>query len=129
MHLWQTKNKMKKLWIKKGLMILIFGTLAVLVFGFVVMSLWNNILPAVIGVKTITFLQALGILLLSKILFGGLGARGGWRGSAAWKQKMKQRFENMTPEEREKFKAEWKNRCGGRWGNFERKDSETKAVD
>lgn len=129
MHLWQTKNKMKKLWIKKGLMILIFGTLAVLVFGFVVMSLWNNILPAVIGVKTITFLQALGILLLSKILFGGFGGRGGWRGSAAWKQKMKQRFENMTPEEREKFKAEWKNRCGGRWGNFERKDSETKAVD
>jgi Ca2+/H+ antiporter, TMEM165/GDT1 family len=44
-------------------------------------------------------------------------------------KKMKQRFENMTPEEREKFKAEWKNRCGGRWGNFERKDSETKAVD
>ena len=120
---------MKKLWIKKGLMIVIFGTLAVLVFGFVVMSLWNNILPAVLGVKTITFLQALGILLLSKILFGGFGGRGGWRGSAAWKQKMKQRFENMTPEEREKFKAEWKNRCGGRWAGFDKKDSESKAVD
>ena len=78
---------MKKLWIKKGLMILIFGSIAVLVFGFIVMSLWNAILPAVIGVKTITFLQALGILLLSKILFGGFGGgRSGWRGSPAWKE-------------------------------------------
>lgn len=108
---------MKKLWIKKGLMILLFGSMAVLLFGFIVMSLWNNILPAVTGVKTITFLQALGILVLSKILFGGFGGRGGrWRGSPAWKEKMKQRWDKMTPEERDKFKAEWKNRCGGRWG-------------
>jgi Ca2+/H+ antiporter, TMEM165/GDT1 family len=107
---------MKKFWIKKGLMILIFGAIAVAVFGFIVMGLWNAILPAVLGVKAITFIQALGILLLSKILFGGFGGRG-WRGSQAWKQKMKQRLDNMTPEEREKFKAEWKNRCGGRWAS------------
>lgn len=106
---------MKKFWIKKGLMILIFGTAAVLLFGWIVMSLWNGILPAVLGVKAITFLQALGILLLSKILFGGFGGGGRWRGSPAWKEKMKQRWDTMTPEEREKFKAEWKNRCGGRW--------------
>ncbi len=110
---------MKQLWIKKGLMILLFGTIAVIVFGFVVMGLWNNILVAVTGVKAITFLQALGILLLSKILFGGFGGGGkSWRGSPAWKEKMKQRWDKMTPEEREKFKAEWKNRCGGRWGKF-----------
>lgn len=104
---------MKKFWIKKGLMILLFGSIAILIFGFVVMSLWNNILPEVTGVKTITFLQALGILILSKILFGGFGGR--WRASPAWKEKMKRRLDKMTPEEREKFKAEWKNRCGGRW--------------
>ena len=111
------KNTMKKFWIKKGLMILIFGTAAVLLFGWIVMSLWNGILPVVItGVKTITFLQALGLLLLSKILFGGFGGgRGKWRGSPAWREKMKQRWDTMTPEEREKFKDEWKNRCGGRW--------------
>ena len=108
---------MKKFWIKKGLMILIFGAIAVAVFGFIVMGLWNAILPAVLGVKAITFIQALGILLLSKILFGGFGGGRGWRGSQAWKQKMKQRLDNMTPEEREKFKSEWKNRCGGRWGH------------
>lgn len=109
---------MKKFWIKKGLMILIFGAAAILLFGWITMGLWNAILPAVLGVKAISFLQALGILLLSKILFGGFGGRG-WRGSPAWKQKMKKRFDNMTPEEREKFKAEWKNRCGGRWRSAE----------
>ncbi|MBK8609816.1 MAG: hypothetical protein IPL84_07670 [Chitinophagaceae bacterium] len=104
---------MKKLWIKKGIMILIFGIAAIFIFGLLVMYLWNAILPAVLGVKAITLIQALGILLLSKILFGGFGGR--WRGSPAWKQKMKQRWDKMTPEEREKFKAEWKNKCGNRW--------------
>lgn len=107
---------MKKFWIKKGAMILIFGSAAILLIGFVVMSLWNSILPAVIGVKTITFLQALGILVLSKILFGGFGGRGGrWRGSPAWKEKMKQRWDKMTPEEKERFKAECRSRWGNRW--------------
>jgi Ca2+/H+ antiporter, TMEM165/GDT1 family len=124
------KNNMKQLWIKKGLMILLFGTIAIIVFGFVVMGLWNNILVAVTGVKAITFLQALGILLLSKILFGGFGGGGkGWRGSPAWKEKMKQRWDKMTPEERDKFKAEWKNRCGGRWGSFNKKDEDTMMAD
>jgi hypothetical protein len=124
------KNNMKKLWIKKGLMILFFGIIAVIVFGFVVMGLWNALLPAVLGVKTITFVQALGILLLSKILFGGFGGGGkGWQGSAAWKEKMKQRWDKMTPEERETFKAEWKNRCGGRWGSLNKKDDDTMMAD
>lgn len=107
---------MKKHWIKKVLMILVFGTAAILLFGLLVMSLWNAILPAVLGVKAITFWQALGILLLSKILFGGFGGRhrGSWRNKEKWMQ-MKEKFAGMTPEEREKFKAEWKAKCGGHW--------------
>ena len=95
-------------------MIITIAIAAVLVFGFVVMGLWNAILPAVLGVKTITFLQALGILLLSKILFGGFGRGGGpFAGRRhEWRQQMKEKWGAMTPEEREKFKAEWKNRCG-----------------
>lgn len=107
---------MKKFWIKKGLLILIFGIAAILVFGLVVMSLWNAVLPAVLGVKTISFMQALGILLLSKILFGGFGGgrRGGWGNKGKWMD-MKEKFSGMTPAEKEKFKDEWRNRCGGRW--------------
>lgn len=110
-------------------MFLILFIAAVLLFGGVVMGLWNAILPAVLGVKAITFMQALGILLLSKILFGGFSGRG-WRGSPQWNQKMKQRWDNMTPEEREKFKAEWKNRCGGRWGRHsEMNDASSMAAE
>ena len=110
-------------------MFFFFFVAAVLLFGLVVMGLWNAILPAVLGVKAITFVQALGILLLSKILFGGFGGGRHWRGSQAWKQKMKQRWDNMTPEEREQFKAEWKNRCGHRWGSFEKTDSKSMAAE
>jgi len=106
---------MKNFWIKKGLMMVTFFTAAILFFTAVVMGLWNAILPAVLGVKAITYLQALGILVLSKILFGGFGR--GWQGGRGheWKQKMKDKWETMTPEQREQFKSEWKNRCGARW--------------
>lgn len=107
---------MKTFWIKKAIMILVFAIVAILAFGLLVMSLWNAILPVVIGVKAITFVQALGILLLSKILFGGFGGghRGGWRSKGKWME-MKEKFSGMTAEEKEKFKSEWRNRCGGRW--------------
>lgn len=107
---------MKKFWFKRVGMFLVFFIAAVLLFGTIVMWLWNAILPVVLGVKTINFAQALGILLLSKILFGGFGRSGGWRGGRGhqWKNRMQEKWATMTPEEREKFQAEWKNRCGGR---------------
>lgn len=87
--------------------------LAFLVLGFLVMIIWNAILPDVLAVKPLSFLQALGILFLSKILFGGLGRLGG-QTRGRWMQ-MKEKMAAMTPEEKEKFKSEWKQRCGGRW--------------
>lgn len=43
------------------------------IFGFAVKLLWNWIMPAVFGLKMITFWQAFGLVLLAKILFGGHG--------------------------------------------------------
>jgi hypothetical protein len=88
----------------------------ILAGGFAVMLLWNSIIPSVIvSVGTLTYTQAIGLLILCRILFGGFrgqGYRGGHRrgydGYRGWRQKMA----NMTEEEREKFKAEWKQRCG-----------------
>ena len=97
-------------WVRKIVMGIVFGIAAVLLFGFIVMNLWNAILPAVIHVSAITFWQAIGILLLSKILFGGF--RGGWGGRRAqWKEKMQNKWKEMTPEQRDQFKQEWRNRC------------------
>ena len=66
-------------------MILIFVPLVLFLFSLAVMYLWNLVLPGVIHVSAINFWQALGILVLSKILFGGF--RGGWGGrSRHWKR-------------------------------------------
>jgi Ca2+/H+ antiporter, TMEM165/GDT1 family len=110
---------MKRGFTPKKLLIIPLIIAAGLLFGGLVMGLWNAILPAVLGVKAISFWQALGILLLSKILFGGFG--GGHRGRGfghrgqEWRQGMADKLKNMSPEEKEKFKAEWRNRCSPGW--------------
>ena len=96
-------NTIKQSRIKKFAMIFSIAVIATLVFGLLVMGLWNAILPAVLGVKAISFVQALGILVLSKILFGGFGRGGGFgRRRQEWKQRMEQKFGAMTAEEKEK---------------------------
>jgi hypothetical protein len=86
-------------------MILGFG--AVALFGWVVMLLWNAVLVPATGAALITFWQALGILVLSRILVGGFGGRGRSRG-----QQMREKWMHMSPEEKEKFK----DYCQSRWG-------------
>ena len=84
-------------------------------FGWVVMLLWNALLPAVLGVGTITFWQALGILVLSKILFGGFSGHGHGRSrhhDHHRHYRMREKWMHLSPEEREKMKAEYDHHCG-----------------
>jgi hypothetical protein len=97
---------MKRFWMFKGLKFLVFAGLAVGALGFVVMSLWNALLPAITSLHAITFVQALGLLLLSRILFGGLRRHGHWR------QRLRDRWEHMTPEQREQLRAAFVARSG-----------------
>lgn len=90
--------------------IAIAGLLGIGVFGWVVMLLWNWLVPAVFAGHTITFWQALGLLVLAKILFGGF--RGGPGPGRHWRRRMKERWANMTPEERETFLRGMERRCG-----------------
>lgn len=100
----------RKKW--KGLFLLIIPVVLGAA-GFVVMSLWNAILPELTGVKAISFWQAVGLFALCKILFGnfrgpGGGARGkmGFGPGSAW-----EKMRNATPEEREAIREEWRRRC------------------
>lgn len=81
----------------------IFGVALVVILGLLVMSLWNALLPAILGVKSIGFWQALGVLVLCRILFGGLGFRPGMFGMARAHRRMHERWMQMTPEQREEF--------------------------
>lgn len=100
---------MKARWVMRGLKIAAIAIVAVGVFGFILMNLWNWLAPAIFGARTITFWQALGILVLSKILFGGFGGRPGHRGH--WRDRMQNRWARMSPEERERFRQGMRSRC------------------
>jgi hypothetical protein len=78
-------------------------------FGIIVMLLWNALMPDIFHLPVISFWQALGLLLLAKILFSGFRG-GGPRGRM--KEKLREKWMTMTPEEREKFRQDWGGRCG-----------------
>src|SRR5947209_8630266 len=68
--------------------------------GEIVMQLWNWLLPPIFALREINFWQALGILALCRILFGGFaGPRF-------------RRTSQMSPEERERFRQRIRERCG-----------------
>jgi hypothetical protein len=92
----------------------IMGAAFLALISFVVMQLWNHILPDIIHVGVITFWQAAGIFILCKILFG-FGHGGFGRKREMMRHRLAERIKNMTPEERARFKQEG---CGNRFGHF-----------
>jgi len=107
---------MRKLSMRKGVKIAMIAAVAapfvVALFGFIVMSMWNWLVPAVFGGRMITFWQGLGLLILARILVGGLG--GGHGDNKHGRRRMMDQWEQMTPEEREKFRQGLRDRCGSR---------------
>jgi hypothetical protein len=105
---------MKRNWVERvvriAVKIALFGILAIVVFGFVVMALWNWLMPALFRLPLISFWQALGLVVLSKILFGGFHSHSGRR--PHWRRRMRERWEHMTPEERERFRQGMHGRPG-----------------
>lgn len=107
--------------IKMGFKIVGGIILFTLVFGFGTMYLWNWLVPTLFHGPVINFWQTLGLIALSKLLFGfGKGGFGKkhHRHHMHWNPRMAERFKNMTPEEQEEFKERFKERCRGRyWKN------------
>jgi len=99
---------------KKMFWIVPLATLAMVLLvalgGYVVMWLWNWLLPGLFGWRLITFWQALALLVLCRILFGRIGGRR--FGRSNFRDRMRERWERMTPQEREKVRERWA-RCGG----------------
>ena len=84
--------------------------LFVVIGGEVVLHLWNWLLPPLFGWREVTFWQALGLLALCRILFGGFGFHGS--GRSTFRRRMEERCEHMTPEERERFRQRMRERFG-----------------
>jgi hypothetical protein len=99
------------------------GVIFVALIGFITMWLWNWLVPDLFNGPAITYWQALGLLVLTKILFWGFGGKQHHYNDKdhAWKSRFTNKFANMTPDEREamkrKMKEKWcswdKPRTGG----------------
>ena len=107
---------------RKWMFIAPLAILGILLFiaigGEIVKQLWNWLLPPLFGWPQITFWQAFGILALCRILFGGFGGHRSYRSSLRHRMtermagRMAERWEGMTPEERERFRQGMRGRCG-----------------
>ncbi len=107
----------RKFWLLRGLRFLIFAALFITVVGFFTQSLWNWLVPSLFHGPLITLGQTFGLLLLSRLLFGSWGGRGGgWaQKRRAWQQRMAGRMEHLSPEAREKFRQQMQAKCGMGW--------------
>lgn len=75
--------------------------------GGLVMLLWNALIPTLwVDGKAINYLQALGVLVLSRILFGGF--RGYGLGYPRWHSPS---WDALSPDEREQFLSRMRSRC------------------
>jgi hypothetical protein len=84
--------------------------LFIFIGGELVMHLWNWLLPPLFGWRLLTFWQALGLLALCRILFGGLGSHGA--GRDRFRSRMEERCAHKSPEEREQFRQRMRERFG-----------------
>ncbi len=101
-------DKMKR---RKGFFF-IFMIAGLFIVSAIVMLLWNALLPALTGVMPVNYWQAMGLLVLSRILFGSFRF-GSWPGHPRHfpPTKFREHFMNLDPDERKTFKEEWKSRC------------------
>jgi hypothetical protein len=100
---------------------IVLGVLFVFVFGWITMTLWNWLIPSIFNGPAITYWQAFGLLVLSKILFSGFGGKGHHKGGN-WKGRHYQKFANMSPEEREALKQKMRER----WCNYNKNTPDQK---
>ncbi len=92
-------------WVAKAVS---FGLLLFFVFTGVTMLLWNAFAAPLFGLPTLDLIQTAGLMFLGRLLTGGF-SRGGWRGGRGWRMRkgMRERWHNMTQEEREQVMQRW----------------------
>jgi len=75
-----------------GILFAIGGIGLLFLFGWVVMLLWNWLMPEIFGLKTVSYWQAWGLLLLSCILFGRMGGSNSGKKSDSRRKKELRRY-------------------------------------
>lgn len=99
----------RRRWIWKGMAFAGLALLALAALSVVVMLLWNALVPSLFGGPALHYMQAAGLLVLSRVLFGGLRARHWHRpwGHRRWRE----HWESLTPEERARLREKYRGHC------------------
>ncbi len=92
-------------WKKRRWMFIPFAIIALFGISLVVMFLWNMIIPDIFHLDNISYLQAMGLLIFCRILFGGFLSK---RSCRHRHQDFREKFMNMTDDERSQFMEQWK---------------------
>jgi len=105
---------------------IVLGVVFIAAVGFATMYLWNLLIPELFHGPIISFWQALGLLLLGKLLFGWHSHHNAWNDKWSrgreWKARLKEKMAHMTPEEQDRMREALRNRCRpgfGRGGRHE----------
>jgi hypothetical protein len=88
----------------------ILAAAAVAIAGFIVMQLWNWLIPGLFGGPALHFAQAVGLLVLARLLVGRFGGGHGRR--MGWRNRMRGNWQGMSAEERQKLRETMSRRCG-----------------
>ena len=97
---------MKRYWVFKARKMMLLFAGFVLLAGVAVMLLWNALIPTIFDVARITLIQALGLLILTRILVGASGRGFGMHRGGHWRKRWESKIADMSPEERKKWKEE-----------------------
>lgn len=100
-------------WIRKGAAFATLALAALAALSAIVMLLWNALVPALFGGPPLRYLQAAGLLVLCRVLFGGLKGRHLHRPWAS--RRWREHWESLTPEERARLLEKYQGRCHGHW--------------
>jgi hypothetical protein len=121
---------MDSFWLKKGLKMAALVALYIVFFGTFVMALWNWLMPTLFNMPMITFSQALGLFVLGRILTGGfkvvgMANMGESKDDCEQKKQMYDKLKDMTPEGRERWRDDWREKCRSRRTiGFHKKDND-----
>ena len=115
---------MKRFWLARALKFAVIMVIALGVVSVIVMYLWNWLVPTLFSGPTLTYWQTLGLLLLSRLLLGGLRPRGPFHHPGRFGHKRfghgpfgrgmhRKHWSHMTREERQKMREHLRNQRRG----------------
>ncbi|MFL6617024.1 MAG: hypothetical protein ACJ8MH_00395 [Povalibacter sp.] len=116
---------MHRWWLRKAVGVVALIIIGSAALGWLVMALWNWLLPPLFGLSSITFWQGLGLFVLGRLLFGGMRFFGGHH--AAHRHHLHERWKHMSAEERESFSRGLRRGC--RWSSRDEAASDDNRPD